>query len=75
MTFTQKFVMTYLPKSWSTAIRAESENWMLHCPTCGSVRSVWDAGGIRYKAASVSKRVHVWCNSCGRPRNMSLEKE
>jgi hypothetical protein len=49
----------------TAAMEAESRAWMMQCPHCGFERSVWDAGGIRYKAAG-SPRWYQRCASCGR---------
>ena len=75
MTFIQKFIMRTLPKSWSTAIKAESEQWIIRCPDCSFNRSVWEIGGVRYKAASVGKKLRIRCPHCGEFRWMSLEFE
>lgn len=75
MTFIQKFVIALLPKRWSADIQAESESWLLQCPTCGTERSVWEVGGVRYKAKSVGKRARVWCPTCNQPRLMSVEQK
>ena len=73
MTFIQKFVTTVLPKSWGQAIQTESQNWLLRCPACDSVHSVWDLGGIRFKAASSHKKVMVRCPQCSQISMMPLE--
>jgi hypothetical protein len=73
MTSIQKIVTTVLPAKWAADIQAESERWQLRCPTCGTVRSVWEMGGIRYKAHSKGRLVHAMCTTCGRRQNMSLE--
>jgi hypothetical protein len=73
MTFLQKLVLNLLPKRWSEAIRAESESWLLRCLTCGATRSLWEAGGIRYKGTARRKRTIVWCPQCGQLRATSLE--
>ena len=75
MTFIQKLVVGILPKRWSEAIQAESQSWRLRCSICGTTRSVWDAGGIRSKAASIGKSTLVWCAPCGQPRIMSVERK
>ncbi len=75
MTLIQKLVLTLLPKRWSQAIQAESQSWLLRCTVCGATRSVWDAGGIRYKAASVGKRTMGWCAQCGRWRALAVERK
>jgi predicted RNA-binding Zn-ribbon protein involved in translation (DUF1610 family) len=48
-----------------TAAEQESREWMLVCPRCGHARSVWDLGGVRYKAASKGKRKRMRCPACG----------
>ena len=73
MTFIQKFVTSVLPKSWRQAIQHESENWLLRCPACDAVQSVWDMGGIRYKAASSHKKVMARCPQCANTSLMPLE--
>jgi hypothetical protein len=44
-----------MPQRWATAMEAESRRWMMQCP-CGFEISIWDAGGLRYKATG-RKRV------------------
>lgn len=75
MTIIQKFVVSFLPRRWSEAIRAESQSWLLRCSTCGVTRSIWDAGGIRYKASSRGKSAMVWCAHCGQLRMMAIERK
>ena len=64
-----------LPAPWSQAIRAESESWLLRCAVCGTTRSVWEAGGVRSRAASRGKAVVIRCPTCGRLRTMSVTKK
>lgn len=73
MTFIQKFVLTVLPKSWGHAIQNESQHWLLRCPSCDAVLSVWDMGGIRFKAVSTGKRVRVRCLQCKQVQTMPME--
>jgi hypothetical protein len=47
------------------AMEAESRGWMVQCPKCGAERSVWEMGGIRYKAAG-SPRWYRRCPGCGK---------
>jgi len=49
----------------SPAVEAESRAWMVQCPHCGAERSVWESGGIRYRAAG-SSRLYRRCFACGR---------
>lgn len=75
MTFLQQLLMAWLPATWARAIEAESQSWLLHCPTCGATRSVWDAGGIRFKAVSRGKRLRIWCPACQAWRWMSMDRK
>ena len=56
-------VIKYFPKL-AARFEEESRKWMIHCPKCEQEVSVWDAGGIRYKASGT---VHRWgkCPNCG----------
>ena len=74
MTFIQKFFLAILPQKWGESMRSESEQWQIRCCTCGASRSVWDAGGIRWKAASSGKRIMIRCEQCGALRAAAVEK-
>jgi transposase-like protein len=54
-----------LPRRWAEALEADSRLWMIVCPRCGHERSVWDIGGIRYKAVG-NPRWFMRCPGCGR---------
>jgi hypothetical protein len=73
MSLIQRFFLAIFPKKWSDDMRAESERWMIRCLTCGKSRSVWDAGGIRWKAASVGKRTRIKCSQCEAYRDAAVE--
>ena len=73
MTLIQKFFMAVLPTRWAEDMRAESERWRIRCCTCGASRSVWETGGIRWKAASAGKRILVQCSRCGELRAATME--
>jgi hypothetical protein len=75
MTFIQKIVTNWLPAKWGDALRADSEKWLLTCPKCGFVQSVWDIGGVRYKGYSKGKRVGVRCLSCKQWSMMPMERK
>ena len=60
----QQFVLKILPASKSQAIEAESRAWMVRCDVCGEERSVWDRGGVRWKAAG-TPHVRAKCSRCG----------
>lgn len=73
MTLIQRLIAR-LPRKWYDAMRAESEEWIFTCPQCGLARSVWEIGGVRYKAVSAGKRSLVWCTNCKQLRWMPLNR-
>ena len=60
----QQFVTKLLPAKTAASIEAESRKWMVGCDNCGGERSVWELGGIRWKAAGKS-HVRAKCVPCG----------
>jgi hypothetical protein len=62
MTFIQQLFTAVFPRSWAEAMRAESLRWMIRYP-CGFERSVWECGGIRWKAKGSPRRRMV-CPQC-----------
>ena len=62
MSFVQRLFTTIVPRSWAESMRAESQRWMMRCP-CGFESSVWEAGGIRWKAKGNPRRLMV-CPRC-----------
>jgi len=65
MTKFQKLITAIFPGQMAAAMKAESKAWKIRCCTCGTEKSVWDVGGIRYKAASKKKFTLVRCPKCG----------
>lgn len=63
MAFTQQFLSWILPTGKFEEMRNESLSWMVQC-TCGFERSVWEIGGVRWKANGNPKRFAA-CPSCG----------
>lgn len=47
------------------AMEAESRAWKATCPNCGRKTSIWDLGGIRYKAAGQPLK-GFRCAGCGK---------
>jgi hypothetical protein len=64
MSFSQKLLQAILPRHWAEEMEAESRSWTLRCKTCGLERSLWDTGGVRWKAAGRPVRL-VYCSQCG----------
>lgn len=48
----------------TSAMEAESREWLVRCPACGFEPSVWELGGIRYKARGTKKQFRR-CTACG----------
>lgn len=59
----QKFIRLFVSEATFLALQAESNTWRVKCPHCSSERSVWEMGGIRYKAAG-SPSVYRTCPNC-----------
>ncbi len=54
-------------------MKAESQTWKMCCPECGHEVSVWEAGGIRYKAAGEPVR-RMRCMACGEVSAMRVRR-
>ena len=59
----RKFLQTVLPESMSQEMERESRLWMIQCPHCKYERSIWELGGIRWKAAGNPRR-YMRCPNC-----------
>jgi hypothetical protein len=64
MSLIQKLFLAVLPEKWAENMEAESRRWMMRCP-CGFEFSIWDTGGIRWKAAG-NERLYLACPKCRR---------
>lgn len=51
MGLVQRVLTSVVPRSWAASMEAESRTWIMKCPACGRETSIWDMGGIRFKAA------------------------
>lgn len=60
----QRFFTRIFPKRWAESMEADSRRWMVRCPNCGFERSVWEMGGIRWKATG-NQRNLLRCPNCG----------
>ena len=63
MSTIQKFLLAVLPSQWAKSMEAESRAWIVKCPSCDHERSIWDLGGIRWKAAGTPKK-YMMCPKC-----------
>ena len=60
----QRFIARYFPNT-AESMEAASRQWMVQCPNCRYEKSVWEWGGIRYKAAG-EPRWYRRCPNCGK---------
>ena len=65
MSGVQRFFTRILPRRWAEDMEAHSRSWMIPCPNCGFERSVWEIGGIRWRATGNSKWYRR-CPNCGK---------
>lgn len=63
----REFLFRFFP-GLAARVEAESRTWMMRCPSCNAEVSVWDAGGLRYKARGRARRLGR-CPAC-RQRGM-----
>lgn len=70
---TQRLFRRLVDAPTFAAMEAHSRYWFARCRTCDHRRSIWDLGGIRYKASGTSlTRLH--CPQCNAARMHRLEK-
>jgi ribosomal protein S27E len=65
MSRTQRFFTRFAGAETAAAMEAHSRAWLVRCPNCGHERSIWELGGIRYKAAG-NPRLRLTCPNCGK---------
>jgi hypothetical protein len=65
MSFRQRLLRAIVPRRWANQMEAESRTWIVRCKVCSLERSVWETGGVRWKAAGRPTRI-MPCPRCGR---------
>ena len=60
----QSFFLRILPDSVANDMKRESESYRGTCKSCRKEFSIWDAGGIRYKATNSKKHSSARCPHC-----------
>jgi len=60
----QRLITRWAGAETAAAMEAHSRAWRVTCPNCGHERSIWEMGGIRYKAAG-EPRIRARCPRCG----------
>jgi hypothetical protein len=62
LSFVQRLVRSL--GSWGSDMEAESRKWIASCADCKTEKSLWDHGGVRWKAAG-NPSVRLKCSQCG----------
>ena len=73
MSLPQRFFTAILPKKWAADMEAQSRLWIVRCP-CGEGKSMWELGGIRWRAAG-QPRMLKKCPRCGKRTWHKVSKE
>jgi hypothetical protein len=58
--------LRFVPRALAASMEAESREWLVRCSVCGYERSVWECGGVRWKASGRSRQYRR-CPNCGTP--------
>ncbi len=61
---TQKVTKFFSSATKFEAMKQESMLWVITCSSCKESTSIWDLGGIRYKAKG-NPKIGVKCPKCG----------
>jgi DNA-directed RNA polymerase subunit RPC12/RpoP len=61
----RNLILAFMSPARRAAAEADSRAWKATCPSCGTKTSIWDLGGLRYKAAGKPLR-GLRCPSCGK---------
>lgn len=69
---TQKFIMWFSSEEKFRKMEEESKQWRFTC-SCGKEWSIWDMGGIRYKAAG-NPNIRVKCPQCAKVQMLKISK-
>jgi hypothetical protein len=65
LTVTQRMALSGASEEKRARIEEESSLWMVQCGHCGFEASVWDLGGVRYRARG-TKTTRRRCPECGK---------
>lgn len=74
MTILQRLILAFIPARHRAEAEAETRAWHYTCEACGHARSVWDLGGIRWKATGQSV-TRTRCPACGTIGFHTLKKQ
>ena len=66
-------ILSWLPSSLAASIEADSRRWVFDCPVCDARSSIWEIGGVRWKAAGEPRRL-IRCPHCRSSRLMRIRR-
>ena len=69
---TQKVVKFFVSKVKFKAMEQESKLWCFQCESCQKKTSIWEIGGIRYKAKG-NPKIKIKCPNCGKTAMQSVQ--
>jgi len=75
MSLVQNIVRAVTSEKTFREMEEESLRWKLTCKECGFQTSIWEQGGIRYKASSIKKAMPGRCPQCGTKQLFPVEEE
>ena len=58
-------ILRLLPTRWGAAAVASSREWRVEFSGCPHHSTIWDIGGLRWKARGAFTTV-AWCPTCGK---------
>jgi DNA-directed RNA polymerase subunit RPC12/RpoP len=70
----QRVFLRILPDHVADDMRSESDAYVGTCKNCAKEFSIWDAGGIRYKATSAKKHSSARCPHCRSVQMVKFER-
>ncbi len=59
----QRLIIKFVPDGMAKSIETESRDWVMDCD-CGHITSIWEMGGVRYKAKARGLRRTGKCSAC-----------
>jgi hypothetical protein len=70
----QRVLQAIFGQRLAEEMEAESRSWMVRCNACELERSVWETGGVRWKASGRKLRL-MRCPRCDRVRWHTLLRQ
>ena len=65
MASARDIILALMPRGWRASAEAATRAWQVTCPSCGAADSLWNLGGLRWKASG-SKSWLRRCGACGK---------